>query len=152
MKDKGFTLIELVIVIIVVAVLAAVAVPRFWDLITPSKIKLTRHRMEEIKKAIVGSPEMTGAGTYSARGFRGDVGSFPNSFTDLVSQGSYPNWDRYTKKGWNGPYVDETGGQYLIDAWGNNFVYSSSGTPNITSYGQDGASGGGDDIVVELRY
>ena len=164
MRDDGFTLIELVITMILVGILAAVAVPRFWDLINPSKENVTKHRMEEIRKAVVGNPDAVSAGTYSARGFRGDTGSFPNTRDDLICQGGYANWNKYTRSGWNGPYIDSsgctacppplTGCSSFLDAWGNPFVYAPppANPPTITSYGINGISGGGDDIVVELRY
>lgn len=144
---------ELVIVILLLGILSAVAIPRITDMINPSKETVTRHRMEELRKAIVGDPDAVVAGTYSARGFRGDNGSFPVALTDLVVQGAYANWNRYTRTGWNGPYVDSTGGQYLLDAWNTNLVYNAAAVPpTITSYGKDLAAGGGDDIVVQLRY
>lgn len=165
MKTKGFTLIELVITMILVAILAAVAVPRFWDLINPSKENVTNHRMEELRKSIVGNPDMTGAGTSSARGFRGDTGLWPiqlsdlaaqpaNGYTDAGALSAISSWNRYTRKGWNGSYVDLSNNEYLRDAWGINFVYAPppANPPTITSYGTNGVSGGGDDIVVELRY
>ena len=159
MQEKGFTLVELVILLILVSILAAIAAPRFLDLINPSKENVTKHRLEELRKAIVGNPDVVAGGTYSARGFRGDVCSFPSVLADLVLQGAYPAWNKYTRKGWNGPYVDSSGGQYLLDAWGNGFTYSSTCSPptypTITSYGSDGVAGGsGDaaDIVVTLRY
>lgn len=160
MRDDGFTLIELVIVIVLLSILSAVAIPRVWDLINPSKGNVTKHRLEELRKAIVGNPDAVAGGTYSARGFRGDVGSFPSALNDLVSQGGYASWNRYTKTGWNGPYVDSSGGQYLIDAWGTAFTYQSACTPlRIISSGANlmldtsgCAAVSGDDIAVELRY
>ena len=159
-NDKGFTLIELIVVLILLSILAAVAAPRFLDLINPSKENVTKYRLEELKKAIVGNPDVVAAGTYSARGFRGDVGSFPVALTDLVSQGGYPVWNRYTRKGWNGPYVDASAGQYLIDARNNNFTYQPACTPvRIISNGANGVldtvgcgAVGGDDIFLELRF
>ncbi|MBI5236162.1 MAG: type II secretion system protein GspG [Deltaproteobacteria bacterium] len=146
-------MIELLMVILLLGILSAVAIPRITDMINPSKETVTRHRLEELRKAIVGDPDAIVAGTYSARGFRGDVGSFPAALTDLAAIGAYPAWNRYTRTGWNGPYVDSTGGQYLLDAWGTAFVYAPAAVPpTITSYGKDLAAGGGDDIVVELRY
>ena len=165
MKHNGFTLIELVMIIILLGIVSAVAIPKFWDIINPSKDKVTRHRMEELKKAIVGNPDMTAAGTSSARGFRGDTGLWPIQLSDLATQpvngltdtgaaSPVSNWNRYTRKGWNGPYVDASNNEYLRDAWGINFVYAPppANPPTITSYGTNGISGGGDDIMVELRY
>ncbi|MBT9171528.1 MAG: Type II secretion system protein G [Actinobacteria bacterium] len=154
MKDKGFTLIELVMIIVILGILAAVAIPRFYDISTDAKQAVTRHRLEELRKAIVGNPDVVGSGTYSARGFRGDVGRFPAALTDLAANPGLPAWNRYTKTGWNGPYVSPSGGQYLLDAWGRAFVYAPppANPPTITSHGANGVPGGGDDIVVELRY
>lgn len=74
---SGFTLVELVIILILLSIISAVAIPRFLDLITPSKENVTRHRLTELKKAIAGDPDTIVAGTYSARGFRGDTGQWP---------------------------------------------------------------------------
>jgi len=164
MQDKGFTLVELIIVMILVAILAAVAVPRFLDLITPSRENITRHRLEELRRAMVGNPDTVAGGTYSARGFRGDVGRFPTAAEGLqalaVKPASVSDWNRYTKTGWNGPYVDASNDEYLRDAWGNNFTYQpTNNPPRIVSSGPNGTLEsppgnpvGGDDIAVELRY
>ena len=160
MQEKGFTLVELVILLILVSILAAIAAPRFIDLINPSKENVTRHRLEELKKAIAGDPDAIAAGTYSARGFRGDTGQWPAILQDLVTNPGLPAWNRYTRTGWNGPYVDQTGGQYLIDGWGNNFTYQSTcAPPRIVSNGPNGVldtagcgAVAGDDIFVELRF
>jgi type II secretory pathway pseudopilin PulG len=145
-------------VIVLLGILAAVAIPRFYDFGAEAKQNVTRLRLEELKKAIVGNPEAVGSGTYSARGFRGDTGVLPGSLSDLalssaVGQATYGSWNRYTRRGYNGPYVSASG-EYLLDAWGRAFVYDPAGDPpTITSCGPDGnCATTGDNIAVELRY
>lgn len=149
--ERGFTLIEIVMVIILLAVVAVVAIPRFVDFSGAAKVNVTKQKMEVLRKGIVGDPSAVAAGTYSSRGYRGDVGSMPSVLGLLTSH--TVTWNRYTKTGYNGPYIDVSSGEPFNDAWGNAFVYDSGATPpTITSYGPNGASGGGDDIVVELRF
>jgi general secretion pathway protein G len=151
LKDnRGLTLLELIIVLLLIGLVAAVAVPRAIDLMGPSKKTLTEKELLNLKRAIVGNPDLVAAGGYSQRGYEGDVGALPNALTDLVTKPSgVPNWDPWNKKGWNGPYIDDRSGDYLKDAWGTNFVYSRASRA-ITSYGPDKAPGGGDDIIVQF--
>jgi prepilin-type N-terminal cleavage/methylation domain-containing protein len=150
--ERGFTLIEIIMVIILLGIIAAVAVPRFIDFSRPAKENVTRQKMEVLRKAIVGDPSAVAAGTYSSRGYRGDVGSMPSALSQLTSHNV--TWNRYTKTGYNGPYIDVSSGEPFRDAWGNDFVYDSTATPpTITSCGPDGSCATtGDNIVVELRY
>jgi len=148
--NRGLTLLELVVVLILIGLVAAVAVPRVIDLMGPSKKILTERELLNLKRAIVGNPDLVAAGGYSQRGYEGDVGGLPNLLTDLVTKpAGVPNWDPWNKKGWNGPYIDAQSGDYLKDAWGTNYLYSRA-SRSITSYGPDKAPGGGDDIVVQL--
>lgn len=148
--ERAFTLIEIVMVIVLLGIIAAVAVPRFIDFSRTARVNVTKQKLEALRKAVVGDPSVAAGGTYSSRGYRGDVGSMPSTLSLLTSH--TVTWNRYTKTGYNGPYID-IGSDPFRDAWGNNFVYNSAATPpTITSYGPNGASGGGDDIVVELRY
>jgi general secretion pathway protein G len=150
-KDcRGMTLLELVVVLLVIGLVAAILVPRAIDLIGPAKRTVTERELLNLKRAIVGNPDLVASGSYSQRGYAGDVGSLPTSLTDLATKPSgAPNWDPWTKKGWNGPYIDASTGDYLKDAWGTNYVYSSA-SRTITSYGADKSAGGGDDIVVQF--
>lgn len=149
--ERAFTLIEIVMVIVLLGIIAAVAVPRFIDFSRTARVNVTKQKLEVLRKAVVGDPSVAAGGTYSSRGYRGDVGSMPSTLSLLTSH--TVTWNRYTKTGYNGPYIDASSGEPFRDAWGNNFVYNSAATPpTITSYGPNGASGGGDDIVVELRF
>ncbi len=120
----GFTLVELVIIIVLLGILAAVAVPRFADMTESSKINATRQEMMALKRAIVGNPEVISGGQHVERGFEGDVGFAPNRLADLVIKpDSLASYDRLSRLGWNGPYIDSSSGDYLADAWGVGYVY-----------------------------
>jgi general secretion pathway protein G len=147
---RGYTLLELVAVLLLIGLVAAVAVPKVIDLLGPSKKSLTEKEMLNLKRAVVGNPDLVAAGGYTQRGYEGDVGALPSALSDLVTKpAAVPSWDPWNKKGWNGPYIDDQSGGYLQDAWGTNYAYNRSAR-TITSYGPDRAAGGGDDIVVQF--
>ncbi len=123
---SGFTLIELVIIIVVLAILAAVGIPSIGGMIAASKVNATKSEMLELKKAIVGSPSMVAGGTITSKGFEYDVGFAPSRLEDLVSKpGSVQVWNRITEIGWHGPYIDASDGDYITDAWGSTYAYSN---------------------------
>jgi prepilin-type N-terminal cleavage/methylation domain-containing protein len=137
----GFSLIELVIVIVVLGIVAAVAIPRFGALTENSKINATKKEMLSIKKAIIGNPEITAGGKYVDRGFEGDVGFAPSALVDLVVKpDTVAPYDQFTRLGWNGPYLDSSNQNYLRDAWDSIYTYnpvartitSTGAVPNIT--------------------
>jgi prepilin-type N-terminal cleavage/methylation domain-containing protein len=142
---RGFTLIELVIIIVILGIIAAVAVPRFSDFINSSKINATKQEMTALKKALVGNPEVVAGGEYIDRGFEGDVGFLPSQLVDLVVKpDSVSTYDRLTRLGWNGPYIDSSGGNYTLDAWGNSYIYQPGNRCLISS------GGGSDSIIVSF--
>jgi len=142
---RGFTLIELVIIIVILGIIAAVAVPKFSDIINSSKINATKQEMDALKKAMVGNPAVVAGGEYIDRGFEGDVGFLPSRLVDLVViPDSITAYDRLTRLGWNGPYIDSSGGDFALDAWGNSYVYLP-GNRRLVSTG-----GGADSINVSF--
>jgi prepilin-type N-terminal cleavage/methylation domain-containing protein len=145
LDQDGFTLIELVIIIVVLGILAAVAVPQFADMSDASKIAATQRELATLKQAIIGNPAVVSGGAYIDRGFEGDVGFAPGRLEDLVGKpDSVANYNPISRLGWNGPYLDSTTGEYAVDAWGNSYVYQS-GSRRIFSTG-----GGSDTISISF--
>lgn len=145
-EADGFTLIEVVVVIAVISILAAMAVPYAVKIIDQSREEATKKQMEEIHRAIMGDPKAPTAG------YLGDRGALPVNLSMLNTQGMQAGPTAGTlgvKYGWYGPYVKigYSAGAYLVDGWGTPLVYNSPGTGQIISYGPNRALGGGDDII-----
>ncbi|MEZ5359122.1 MAG: prepilin-type N-terminal cleavage/methylation domain-containing protein [Candidatus Zixiibacteriota bacterium] len=142
--QQGFTLIELVMIIVVLGIIAAVAIPKMGNMTESSKISATKAEMMMLKKAIVGNPQAVAGGRFVDVGFEGDVGHPPVSLSEL---GAKPDtvaaYNKFTRLGWNGPYVDTSGSEYLTDAWGTGYVYDASGRRLVSI-------GGADSIVVSF--
>jgi prepilin-type N-terminal cleavage/methylation domain-containing protein len=123
-RQTGFTLIELVMVIVVLGILSAVAIPQFTDMADSSKIAATKKELQEIKRAIVGNADLIAGGQLVDRGFEGDVGFTPSLLIDLGKKpDSVSAWNNLTRLGWNGPYIDTSGGNYLTDSWGTGYIF-----------------------------
>ena len=152
--SDGFTMIELVMVIVIMSALAAVAVPRINDFITNSKIAATKNEMLQIRAAISGTPDRTAGGRYVDRGYIGDVGAVPSSLTDLTTQpGAVPDYDYFSRTGWNGPYLQIDGtGAILIDAWSTAYVLNVADS-TIRSWGPNKSDDSGtiDDILIKYQ-
>jgi type II secretory pathway pseudopilin PulG len=130
-----------VIVIAVLGIVAAVAIPRMGGLSESARRGATQAEMQRLKSAILGSPDARGV---ARGGYEIDVGHPPNGLSDLVIKpDSVPAWNKFISLGWNGPYIDSSGGDYLRDAWDSTYQYDA-GARTLTS------KGGGSDLVLSF--
>lgn len=145
-RRGGFSLIEVVIVIAVIAILASMAVPYAANVINQSREEATRKEMEELYKTIAGDPAVP------TPGFVGDMGRIPTGLAQLNVRGTQPLGGSGTlgvKIGWFGPYMNSgfDPNSYLNDGWGTPYAYSNPGAGQIRSAGRDLNMGTADDLV-----
>jgi general secretion pathway protein G len=120
----GFTLVELLVVMIIIGLLAALVGPRFIRQEEKAKIKATKAQIELFGTAL--------------DTFRLDVGRYPRPEEGLEALRTKPGG----LERWDGPYLKK---DLPLDPWGNAYVYKSPGEHgpfDIVSYGADGAPGG----------
>ena len=135
MEDQsGYALIEVVVVIIVLSILAAVAATYLGPTIDYTRFQETRIDLDRLAVAIVGDPSLVSGGVRTDYGYIGDVGAMPPNLAALVTNpGSYSTW--------NGPYISDdfsTDGssiEYDKDAWGNSYTYSGGNTVSSSGDG-----------------
>lgn len=127
----GFTLLELLVVIVIIGLLAAYVGPKYFAQLGKSEVTIARAQIDALEKAL--------------DTFRLDVGRYPTTEEGLAGLTSKPAAE--TK--WNGPYLKK---DVPLDPWGHAYQYHSPGTKHdidITSYGKDGQSGGvGEDADI----
>ncbi|MCP4219055.1 MAG: prepilin-type N-terminal cleavage/methylation domain-containing protein [bacterium] len=150
---KGFTLIEMIITVAIIAILAGMITPLAVNYITTKQYDACREELEIIKKAIVGDASLVDGGIRSSFGFVGDLGIFPANLQDLVTNaGAYPAWPQADALvnwnwGWRGPYLSE-----IRDPWGNTYNYILPTTnPLIWAVIWSTGPAGADNIFINIR-
>ena len=126
---SGFTLIELMVVIVILGVLAGLIVPRIMS--RPEEAKQVKARLDIV------------ALETALKLYKLDNGVYPSTEQGLQALVSMPDSGTIPKKWKPGGYLDK--GKVPKDPWGNEFVYLSPGTHgdfDIISYGADGVGGG----------
>ena len=146
MTSRGFTLLELVVIVAVIGILAAAVTPTVMNEIMDTRVNATRSEGEGLHEAMVGAPSAAG----TRFGFVGDIGRLPTTLAELATQSGLPNYStsniRSIGMGWRGPYINSgtSTTDYQRDAFGRLFVLNSG---QVRSYGPDGIANNTDDIV-----
>lgn len=132
--NSGYTLIEVLLVVIILGVLSTVALKSLGTLNETARIERTRLALDRLAIAIAGDPSVITDGQRATYGYIGDVGALPPTLDALVQNpGSYATW--------RGPYIrDEftTGGAnstFKLDGWGNVIAYGGTATLSSNSGG-----------------
>jgi general secretion pathway protein G len=127
-KMTGFTLLELLVVMVIIGLLASYVAPRFFDQVGKSEIKAARAQMDAFEKAL---------GAY-----RLDMGHFPSTEQGLRALVERPT----DEPRWTKPYLSKS---VPTDPWGHPYVYRSPGDQGrdyeLHSLGKDGLPGGADE-------
>ena len=129
--NKGFTLLELLVVIVILSLIAALVIPKITGRVDEAKIKTTKVQLKELKRAL----EM----------YKLDNGMYPTTEQGLKALVEKPKTPPEPKK-WK-KYLDSV----PKDGWGNDFVYISPAEKHpfeLKSKGPDGELGTDDDISV----
>lgn len=178
-SSPGFTLVEVVVVLTVVAALVGLLVPLGAEILESRRADAARDQLLGLRQSIVGtapSPggEGTGARTSSREmrvdpetfGFNGDLGALPDSLPQLIDRAALPSYEVHEDHGfgvgWRGPYLDagpRSGEpEPFLDPFGRPVRYDRSRTvvdgdsavATLTSRGPDRTLGTSDDLVVPL--
>ena len=121
---RGFTLLELLVVMVIIGLLAAYVGPKYFSQVGKSEIKMAQAQIDSLEKAL--------------HQYRLDVGSYPSTEQGLAALITSPG----NEARWQGPYLSKTPPP---DPWRNPYVYKYPGENSefdLFSLGRDGQPGG----------
>lgn len=131
-RSAGFTLLELLVVLVILGLLAGYVAPKYFSQVGKSEVKTARAQIDALEKAL--------------DQYRIDTGRYPSTEQGLAALNVKPA----DEARWDGPYLKKTAPN---DPWGKPYQYRSPGEHgeiDLFSFGRDGAPGGsadGADIV-----
>lgn len=120
-SQKGFTLVELLLVLVILALIGGLVLPGIIGRAESAKTKAAASQVSRLSMAV--------------ESYYLDTGTTPDSLEDLVNEPG-------DASGWNGPYVKSSS---LKDPWGRDYEYTYPGEHSefdIVSFGADGQPGG----------
>jgi general secretion pathway protein G len=130
----GFTLLELLVVMVIIGLLASLVGPRYFSQIGKSNIRVAMAQINSLEQAL--------------DHYRLDIGRYPSTEEGLEALNVAPSG----VDGWSGPYLKK---DIPLDPWGHPFVYQQPGANaeiDLFSQGKDGRPGGtGEDADVTNR-
>jgi general secretion pathway protein G len=130
-RSQGFTLLELLVVIVIIGLLAAYVAPRYFSQVGKSEVQVAKAQIDALEKAI--------------EQYRLDTRHLPPADQGLQALVARPA----NEPAWNGPYLKKA---VPNDPWGRPYVYKTpgqSGEYDLASYGRDGRPGGaGEDADI----
>lgn len=124
-SEKGFSLIELIVVLVILGLLASIVGPRIYNKLARGKEQIAKIQIKELEGAL--------------QLFSFDIGRYPNSAEGLDSLIRNPG----NLESWKGPYLAKT--ELPLDPWGKPYIYrcpGQHGDYDLLSYGPDGLEGG----------
>ncbi|MBC7206373.1 MAG: type II secretion system major pseudopilin GspG [Methyloversatilis sp.] len=123
-SQRGFTLLELLVVMVIIGLLAGYVGPRFFSQIGKSEVKAARAQIDALEKAL--------------DQFRLDNGRYPTTEEGLKALVERPS----TTSKWSGPYLKKA---VPLDPWERPYIYKAPGEHgeyDLSSLGKDGQAGG----------
>lgn len=121
---RGFTLLELLVVMVIIGLLAAYVGPKYFSQVGKSEVKMAQAQIDALEKAL--------------HQYRLDVGSYPATEQGLAALVNRPS----NEARWQGPYLAK---MPPSDPWGRPYVYKYPGDRaefDLLSLGKDGQPGG----------
>jgi general secretion pathway protein G len=126
-SNQGFTLLELLVVMVIIGLLVSIVGPRYFGQLGKSEVKTAKAQINAFRKAL--------------DVYRLDTGHYPDSQAGLGALLVAPT----NESKWQGPYLQKN---IPNDPWGHPYVYRIPGENSeldIISYGADGRPGGADE-------